>query len=73
MLFVYHSGCCILFHFYIKPQHLHSRFDLVNRCILFHFYIKPQLLYVPEFLCRRCILFHFYIKPQLDFGGTDKE
>ena len=22
--------CCILFHFYIKPQHLHSRFDLVN-------------------------------------------
>ena len=35
---------CILFHFYIKPQHLHSRFDLVNRCILFHFYIKPQLI-----------------------------
>ena len=23
-------GCCILFHFYIKPQHLHSRFDLIN-------------------------------------------
>ena len=21
---------CILFHFYIKPQHLHSRFDLIN-------------------------------------------
>ena len=35
-------NCCILFHFYIKPQqcyiYLHSRFG----CILFHFYIKPQ-------------------------------
>ena len=33
---------CILFHFYIKPQHC-NRLDLaLDRCILFHFYIKPQ-------------------------------
>ena len=35
--------CCILFHFYIKPQRFASSMNLFLRCILFHFYIKPQL------------------------------
>ena len=55
---------CILFHFYIKPQHLPPCRCFVVCCILFHFYIKPQLL---NFWSPRevsCILFHFYIKPQ---------
>ena len=34
--------CCILFHFYIKPQHYLSRLCSKKGCILFHFYIKPQ-------------------------------
>ena len=59
-------NCCILFHFYIKPQHISILLNHHLSCILFHFYIKPQL-----FLCfysyrGRCILFHFYIKPQLN-------
>ena len=34
--------CCILFHFYIKPQPIaHSILKSLG-CILFHFYIKPQ-------------------------------
>ena len=56
--------CCILFHFYIKPQRKVNQYDVMHGCILFHFYIKPQpepnLFYLR--LC--CILFHFYIKPQ---------
>ena len=57
--------CCILFHFYIKPQR--SRLISVHnqRCILFHFYIKPQPVRGFQSAQRRCILFHFYIKPQL--------
>ena len=34
--------CCILFHFYIKPQRIGTDPQLVKGCILFHFYIKPQ-------------------------------
>ena len=34
---------CILFHFYIKPQHLGGLLEKALSCILFHFYIKPQL------------------------------
>ena len=34
--------CCILFHFYIKPQHHRGTSILAKGCILFHFYIKPQ-------------------------------
>ena len=34
--------CCILFHFYIKPQHAFALEKLSHCCILFHFYIKPQ-------------------------------
>ena len=33
---------CILFHFYIKPQHLAYHILEHTGCILFHFYIKPQ-------------------------------
>ena len=36
--------CCILFRFYIKPQHDLKKDVLAFGCILFHFYIKPQLL-----------------------------
>ena len=38
------SRCCILFHFYIKPQLLYESWGSGRCCILFHFYIKPQLL-----------------------------
>ena len=34
--------CCILFHFYIKPQHCVVPTFRSASCILFHFYIKPQ-------------------------------
>ena len=34
--------CCILFHFYIKPQRDYRVEAKGIRCILFHFYIKPQ-------------------------------
>ena len=34
--------CCILFHFYIKPQRLVHVVGNAGSCILFHFYIKPQ-------------------------------
>ena len=34
--------CCILFHFYIKPQQDVLKEPEVWSCILFHFYIKPQ-------------------------------
>ena len=34
--------CCILFHFYIKPQPPLCEVLLSLCCILFHFYIKPQ-------------------------------
>ena len=37
--------CCILFHFYIKPQLDRSISASISSCILFHFYIKPQLNY----------------------------
>ena len=33
---------CILFHFYIKPQHGTGFCVGCTCCILFHFYIKPQ-------------------------------
>ena len=33
---------CILFHFYIKPQHIVRITLNYSSCILFHFYIKPQ-------------------------------
>ena len=56
--------CCILFHFYIKPQLLVPPQTCVECCILFHFYIKPQRGHggYTNTIC--CILFHFYIKPQ---------
>ena len=62
--FPWFKACCILFHFYIKPQLSLVCQLLTARCILFHFYIKPQpfvIYYLPR---ARCILFHFYIKPQ---------
>ena len=39
--------CCILFHFYIKPQHGVGIPQRCPSCILFHFYIKPQLTSAP--------------------------
>ena len=42
--------CCILFHFYIKPQLGADHIRNANCCILFHFYIKPQQIrgiYIP--------------------------
>ena len=36
------DGSCILFHFYIKPQHKDTKQRRMLSCILFHFYIKPQ-------------------------------
>ena len=36
--------CCILFHFYIKPQLWDWSCNSFQCCILFHFYIKPQPL-----------------------------
>ena len=36
-------SCCILFHFYIKPQLSAKEHGIIMCCILFHFYIKPQL------------------------------
>ena len=59
--------CCILFHFYIKPQQGQIQRGQEWSCILFHFYIKPQ--HIPDSYVKalRCILFHFYIKPQLHF------
>ena len=36
------AECCILFHFYIKPQPLSWFKARLLSCILFHFYIKPQ-------------------------------
>ena len=59
------SACCILFHFYIKPQLTNVSSPQWRCCILFHFYIKPQPTFVSIYRHRRCILFHFYIKPQL--------
>ena len=56
---------CILFHFYIKPQLLHTIKILFGGCILFHFYIKPQQNDMAKSFRLCCILFHFYIKPQL--------
>ena len=56
--------CCILFHFYIKPQPFFIRFYKLKCCILFHFYIKPQPATMHTHAHTRCILFHFYIKPQ---------
>ena len=56
--------CCILFHFYIKPQLLCSRKTPRRCCILFHFYIKPQHKIMASVKELSCILFHFYIKPQ---------
>ena len=38
------ATCCILFHFYIKPQPFAAVLNITICCILFHFYIKPQLL-----------------------------
>ena len=55
---------CILFHFYIKPQHIISHTDKTHGCILFHFYIKPQHFTNEDANGNGCILFHFYIKPQ---------
>ena len=55
---------CILFHFYIKPQHHIQKIKAYLSCILFHFYIKPQLYEPHTKFCASCILFHFYIKPQ---------
>ncbi len=43
---------CILFHFYIKPQHIPDTYVDDLSCILFHFYIKPQ----PFFYIYRYIL-----------------
>ena len=56
--------CCILFHFYIKPQRIQRLYNRRYRCILFHFYIKPQREAGTNGAFRGCILFHFYIKPQ---------
>ena len=56
--------CCILFHFYIKPQLRISFPSCRVCCILFHFYIKPQLATWHPVRGNSCILFHFYIKPQ---------
>ncbi len=60
--------CCILFHFYIKPQQMWLTSMSSLSCILFHFYIKPQLPHFAHNGKRSCILFHFYIKPQLTCG-----
>ncbi len=60
------DNCCILFHFYIKPQQRSKPLLWVWCCILFHFYIKPQPLPASTPCTSGCILFHFYIKPQLN-------
>ena len=60
----YFIFCCILFHFYIKPQPLLQLAKGYDCCILFHFYIKPQLATQLYTAPSGCILFHFYIKPQ---------
>ena len=62
---IYATLCCILFHFYIKPQLYAWIYELRYCCILFHFYIKPQLTIDNSEALKGCILFHFYIKPQL--------
>ena len=59
--------CCILFHFYIKPQLVTLTYRDEDSCILFHFYIKPQHCYIDCKVQRGCILFHFYIKPQREW------
>ena len=41
-------NCCILFHFYIKPQLTTGQIYGFSGCILFHFYIKPQPDFVTE-------------------------
>ena len=56
---------CILFVFYIKPQHMIMEKEITVRCILFVFYIKPQRLADAQAGVQSCILFVFYIKPQL--------
>ena len=56
--------CCILFHFYIKPQLNCLCQKNCYGCILFHFYIKPQPKTIIRTTKWSCILFHFYIKPQ---------
>ena len=40
--FPWFKACCILFHFYIKPQRTRLLMPMTDGCILFHFYIKPQ-------------------------------
>ena len=65
ILFSLFRNCCILFHFYIKPQLLNISVGQAICCILFHFYIKPQLVTLKYSNKFSCILFHFYIKPQL--------
>ena len=62
--FYFKKRCCILFHFYIKPQPRSAASEDGFSCILFHFYIKPQLLLILLWMFFGCILFHFYIKPQ---------
>ena len=56
--------CCILFVFYIKPQHTSRTGGAPVGCILFVFYIKPQRSCWSSVRYIRCILFVFYIKPQ---------
>ena len=63
-LWMFFKCCCILFHFYIKPQLFVTFGQIFGCCILFHFYIKPQQLSAQYSLNKSCILFHFYIKPQ---------
>ena len=43
MSYIIPCWSCILFHFYIKPQHVPDEYCRQVSCILFHFYIKPQL------------------------------
>ena len=56
--------CCVLFYFYIKPQHNKFTSDITMCCVLFYFYIKPQqsISSIIKPFC--CVLFYFYIKPQ---------
>ena len=38
----YKELCCVLFYFYIKPQHRRRLALFEFGCVLFYFYIKPQ-------------------------------
>ena len=60
----YFNMCCILFVFYIKPQHRVGCDYRNDSCILFVFYIKPQRNRLRFVAPAGCILFVFYIKPQ---------